>query len=53
LYDLQAKYSNEDVKVTRREINGFIAPKYFMAQGTAKICQVLQAGKILKCRTAP
>jgi hypothetical protein len=36
---------SEDVKVSRREINGFIDSKCFMAQGTVKICQVLQGGK--------
>jgi hypothetical protein len=39
--------SEEDAKVARIEIYGFIASKCFMAQETTKICQVLQAGKIL------
>jgi hypothetical protein len=39
--------SEEDVKVARREIDDFIVSKCFMAQGTVKVCQVLQAGKIL------
>jgi hypothetical protein len=37
---------SEDVKVARREINSFIASKRFMTQGAAKICQMLQSGKI-------
>jgi hypothetical protein len=36
----------EDMKVASREIDGFNAPICFMAQGTAKICQMVQAGKI-------
>jgi hypothetical protein len=43
----KAEISEEDVTVAWREIYGFIASKYFMAQVTAKIRQVLQAGKIL------
>jgi hypothetical protein len=39
--------SEEEVNISRREINGFIVSKRFMAQGTAKISQVLRAGKIL------
>jgi hypothetical protein len=33
--------SEEDVKLESREINGFIASKYFMAQENAKIFQEL------------
>jgi hypothetical protein len=43
---------SEDVKVDWIEIYGLIASKCFMARGTAKIHQVLEAGKILQCRTA-
>jgi hypothetical protein len=35
------------VKLASREMNGFIASKYVMAQETPKIYQVLQAGNIL------
>jgi hypothetical protein len=42
----------EDVKVARKEMNGCIASKWFMAQGTAQICQVVQATKMLYCRNA-
>jgi hypothetical protein len=35
--------SEEDVKVASCYTNGFIASKCLMAQGTEKICQVLQA----------
>jgi hypothetical protein len=38
---------SEDVNIARKERNGFIASKCFMAQRTVKISQVLQAGKIL------
>jgi hypothetical protein len=44
--------SEENVKVAWIEIYSSIASKCFMAQGTAKIHQVLQEGKILQSRTA-
>jgi hypothetical protein len=35
------------VKDAKREMKGFIASKCYIAQTTVKICQVLQAGKVL------
>jgi hypothetical protein len=54
LYGLPSEDSKfeEVVEVAWIEICGLVASKYFMAQGTAKIRQVLQAGKILSWRTA-
>jgi hypothetical protein len=43
----KTRMSEEDAKVARIEIYDFIASKCFVSQGTVKICQVLQAGKIL------
>jgi hypothetical protein len=43
----KTRISGEDVKLESREMNCFIASKRFMAQENAKICQELQAGKIL------
>jgi hypothetical protein len=39
--------SEEDMKLASRKLSGFNAFKCFMAPETVKICQVLQAGKIL------
>jgi hypothetical protein len=39
--------SEGHVTLASRELKGFIASKYFMATETAKLCQVLQAGKSL------
>jgi hypothetical protein len=39
--------SEEDVKLDSREMNGFIASKCIVAQENVKMCQELQAGKIL------
>jgi hypothetical protein len=50
LYDFQAKTQMpKDVKVTMREILVlcFVASKCFIAEGTAKTCQVVKAGNIL------
>jgi hypothetical protein len=51
-FSQKTQISEEDVKLSSREINGFIASKCFMTPGTAKICQELQARKILECKTA-
>jgi hypothetical protein len=46
-FSQKTRLSEEHVKVATCQLNGFIASKCSMAQGTVKICRVLQAGKIL------
>jgi hypothetical protein len=46
-FSQKTRISEKDVKVASVEMNGFIASKCFIAPETAKICQELQAGKIL------
>jgi hypothetical protein len=45
-FSRKARISEEDVKFDSREMNDFIASKYFMAPENATLCPKLQTRKI-------